>query len=286
MACALTAVASADTPQEQADKLFAEGRQLLLAKGDAKAACEKFEAAISLDATATGTMLNLGLCYETLGKYATSIAWFRKAQAAASETHLDEYEAAAKDHTRAITAKVPSLQLAVSIPDADIRVDGKRIAATDYGRVEVDPGAHEIVGTAPGKKKVVQNVDVAEGASRSVVVAFDVAAVPVYVDRGKTRRRGAIALAGVGVGAMVASGVWGYLAKQAYDKETDPDKRASMADDLKYFGTGLFTLGAIAVVGAGVIYFTAPGREQVSDGTAFAPILTRDGFGLAASGSF
>src|SRR3954471_24423933 len=93
--CAVAGLASADTPQQQADKLFAEGRELLTVKNDAKGACEKFEAAIQLDPTATGTMLNLGLCYETLGKYAKSLYWFRKAQAAAAEARLAEYKDAA-----------------------------------------------------------------------------------------------------------------------------------------------------------------------------------------------
>jgi tetratricopeptide (TPR) repeat protein len=297
IACALTAVASADTPQQQADKLFAEGRELLTVKKDAKAACEKFEAAISLDATATGTMLNLGLCYETLGKYATSIAWFRKAQSAASEAHLDEYEAAAKEHTRIITAKVPSLQITVSIPEAEVRIDGKRIASTEYGKVEVDPGVHEVVGITAGKKKVVQTVDVPEGTSKAFTITFTEDAVPVYVDRGKGRKRGAIVLGGVGIAALAFSGIYSYVQKGNWTDagndvtgtplKQDRDKNQDdIATKVQYIGTGAFILGCAAVVAAGVLYFTAPDREQISDGTAFAPMITHDSVGLAASGSF
>jgi hypothetical protein len=298
IACALTAVASAETPQQQADKLFAEGRELLMVKKDAKAACEKFEAAISLDATATGTMLNLGLCYETLGKYATSIAWFRKAQAAATEAKLDEYEAAAREHTRNIASKVPSLQITVSPPEAEVRIDGTKIASTEYGKVEVDPGSHEVVGTTKGKKKVVQAVDIPEGTSKAIAIAFTEDAVPVYVDRGKGRRRGAIILGGVGVAALAFSGIYSYVQKSAWtdagDMTLHPDQlkpeRDKNQDDIatkvQYIGTGAFILGCGAVVAAGVLYFTAPEKEKISDGTAFAPVITRDSFGLAASGSF
>lgn len=295
IACALTAVASADTPQQQADKLFAEGRELLVVKKDAKAACEKFEAAISLDATATGTMLNLGLCYETLGKYATSIAWFRKARNAASEAHLDEYEAAATTHTQTITGKVPSLQITIP-PNAELWIDGKKIAATEYGRVEVDPGSHELVGTSTGMKKVVQKVDVTEGEAKPVTITFTEVAVPVYVDRGHGRKRGAIVLGAAGVAAMIFSGVYSYVEKQAFDDvPSDPkypdrasqDKRqGEIKDKVFYVGTGAFILGSAAVVAAGILYFTAPGKEQVSDGTAFAPVITGDSVGFAASGSF
>ena len=297
IACALTAVASADTPQQQADKLFAEGRELLMVKKDAKAACEKFEAAISLDATATGTMLNLGLCYETLGKYATSIAWFRKAQSAATEAKLDEYEAAAKEHTRNIAAKVPSLQITVSPPEAEVRIDGTKIAPTAYGKVEVDPGSHEIVGTTKGKKKVVQTIDVPESTSKAIVVAFTEDAVPVYVDRGKGRRRGALILGGAGVAALAFSGIYSYAQKQNWKdagndtvnvpSKTQRDKNQDdIATKVQYLGTGAFILGCGAVVAAGVLYFTAPEKEKIADGTAFAPVITRDSFGLAASGSF
>lgn len=296
IACALTAVASADTPQQQADKLFAEGRELLTVKKDAKAACEKFEAAISLDATATGTMLNLGLCYETLGKYATSIAWFRKAQSAASEAHLDEYEAAAKEHTRIITAKVPSLQITLSVPEADVRIDGKKIASTEYGRVEVDPGAHEVVAITTGKKKIVQGIDVAEGTSTPVSLTFTQDAVPVYIDRGKGRKRAALVLGGVGVAALAFSGIYSYARKQDWKeagvekpgttKQERNDAQDDIATEVQYIGTGAFILGCAGVVAAGVLYFTAPDKEQISDGTAFAPVITRDSFGLAASGTF
>lgn len=295
LACALTAVASADTPQETADKLFVEGRELLVVKKDAKAACEKFEAAISLDATATGTMLNLGLCYETLGKYATSIAWFRKARNAASEAHLDEYEAAATTHTQTIAGKVPSLQVTID-PKAELWLDGKKIAATEYGKVELDPGPHELVATSPGMKKVVQKLDVAESEARPVTISFTDVAVPVYVDRGKGRKRGAIVLGAAGVAAMIFSGVYGYLGRQSFDDVlTDPkypdrssqDKRqGEIKDRVFYVGTGAFILGSAAVVAAGVLFFTAPGKEQVSDGTAFAPVVTGDSVGFAASGSF
>lgn len=291
IACALTGVANAETPQQQADKLFAEGRVLLMVKKNAKAACEKFEAAISLDATATGTMLNLGLCYETMGKYATSIAWFRKAQSAASEARFDEYEAAAKLHTVNIAAKVPSLQITVSIPEAEVRIDGTKIASTEYGKVEVDPGPHEVVGTTAGKRKVIQAVDVPEGTSTAVTITFTETAVPVYVDRGKGRRRGAIILGGVGIAAMVFSGTYSLLEKQHYDRIGEEtmaarDQQDTVATRVQYIGTGAFILGCGAVVAAGVLYFTAPDKEQISDGTAFAPVITRDSFGLTASGRF
>ncbi len=285
--CALTTIASSDTPQQQADKLFGEGRELLTVKKDAKGACEKFEAAIQLDASATGTMLNLGLCYEMLGKYAKSIYWFRKAQAAAAEAGLGEYEAAAKNHTVTISPKVPSVKLEPSEASAQIRIDGQLVAPTEYGKTEVDPGPHEIVGTAPGKKKVVEQIDLEEGETKTLSLAFNEAAVAVYVDRGKGRRRAAIILGGVGIAAMAFAGVYSYVGKGDWDDAKGSVKEQDdIAARVRYIGTGSFILGAGALVAGGILYFTAPDKEKVSDGTAFAPTVSKNGVGFAFGGSF
>lgn len=284
--CALASIASANTPQQQADKLFGEGRQLLTVKKDAKGACEKFEAAIQLDASATGTMLNLGLCYEMLGKFAKSIYWFRKAQAAAAEAHLAEYESAAKDHTITISPKVPSVKLEPSEASAQIRIDGQVVAPTEYGKTEVDPGPHEIVGTAPGKKKVVEHIDLKEGETKTIPFAFNEAAVAVYVDRGKGRRRAAIILGGVGIAAMAFSGIYSYIGKGDWDSAKNPKEQDDIAARVRYVGTGSFILGAGALVAGGILYFTAPDKEKVSDGTAFAPTISKNGVGFAFGGSF
>jgi len=47
-----------------------------------------------------------------------------------------------------------------------------------------------------------------------------------------------------------------------------------------------FIVGVAAVTTGAILYFTAPRRERVSDGTAFAPMITNDQIGVAAVGSF
>ncbi|MBA3393318.1 MAG: tetratricopeptide repeat protein [Deltaproteobacteria bacterium] len=63
--------------------LFVEGRRLMGA-GKPAEACTQFAAAHAEDPKATGTMLNLGLCNEQIGKVATAATWFRKAQNSAA----------------------------------------------------------------------------------------------------------------------------------------------------------------------------------------------------------
>ncbi|MDB4960714.1 MAG: hypothetical protein JWP01_713 [Myxococcales bacterium] len=288
LVCASLATASADTSQQEADKLFAEGRELLTVKKDSKAACEKFEAAIKLDVTATGTMLNLGLCYENLGKYATSLKWFRRAQAAAAENKLAEYENAAKDHTTQIISKVPILKLQVEGPaDTEIRIDGEKVDPTSYGRVEADPGTHEIVGRAAGRKKVVQTVELQDAESKVLSITLTETAVPVYIDRGAGRRRGAVILGAAGIGALAFTGVFGYVEKKTYeDLNNSLDEANAARDRLKYIGTTVFVVGVSAVAAGVILYMTAPGKEQVSDGTAFAPVITNEELGFSVSGRF
>src|SRR5829696_9786868 len=127
-----TATAQSPGDLERANALFLEGRELLTSH-DTQAACDKFEASIALDPAAPGVMLNLGLCYEMLEKYATSLYWFRKAQVAAAEANLPAYEDEAKRHTVALAAKVSIVRLDASAAPADVEIliDGKAITSTD-----------------------------------------------------------------------------------------------------------------------------------------------------------
>ena len=286
--CAIAGLASADTPQQQADKLFAEGRELLTVKNDAKGACEKFEAAIQLDPSATGTMLNLGLCYETLKKYAKSLYWFRKAQAAAAEAHLAEYEDAAKQHTTELAPKVPHIKLEVTPADAEVRIDGDRVDPTEYGRAEVDPGDHEIVGRAPGKQKVVKKITINQNETQTVSLSITEDAVPVYVDKGKGRRRGGMILMGAGTAALVFTGIYGFVKRNEFFDQSMPSMQSDkdIQDELNRVAIPTFIVGVAAVTTGAILYFTAPRRERVSDGTAFAPLITNDQVGVAAFGRF
>ena len=287
LVCASLGVASAETPQEKADRLFAEGRKALTAN-DSKRACELFEEAIKLDVSATGTMLNLGLCYENQKKYATSLYWFRKAQAAASENRLTDYENAAKEHTATSASKVSIVSITIAgAADADVRIGQRKIEPTEYGKVELDSGPHEIVARTSGKKKIIESVTLAEGESKPITLEFKEAAVAEFVDRGAGRRKGAIILGAAGVATLIGVGIYGFVEKSNYeDPDASEDEYNAARDRLKYLGTGLFVLGLGAVTAGAILYFTAPGKEQVSDGTAFAPVLTPDEVGFAVSGRF
>jgi Tfp pilus assembly protein PilF len=64
-----------------AEALFGDGRRLM-AQGNYRDACPKFEASVKLD-PGVGAILNLADCYEKNGQTASAWAEFREASAAA-----------------------------------------------------------------------------------------------------------------------------------------------------------------------------------------------------------
>ena len=92
--------ASADpTPDDniqRADQLFSEARALL--PTDLNKACEKFEESLKFNSQAIGTLLNVALCDEKLGRVATAIAKFTEARERAKEGGMTEHLKAAEQH--------------------------------------------------------------------------------------------------------------------------------------------------------------------------------------------
>src|SRR5690348_18176828 len=84
----------------QADQLFDEGRALM-AKQDFADACPKLEESQRLD-PALGTLLNIGLCDEGLGKLATALAVWRDAEAQARAAGETKRQATAQEHIAAL----------------------------------------------------------------------------------------------------------------------------------------------------------------------------------------
>jgi tetratricopeptide (TPR) repeat protein len=300
--------------QQRADELFEAGRALL-AEGDqnAAAACAKFEEAIKLDPVAPGTMLNLGLCNEKLKKYKTALYWFRKAQARAAETNLPDYENAAKEHT--VTLKrdlVATIKITFATPPPEgtkVKIDGEEVAAADFLAAEVDPGDHVLTVTAPGKKNLTQQFTVEGRGGQTIQLELVEGDNFEIVDRGATRRKIALVVAGGGVALMGVAGLLSYFAGQEYKKcadngmlrlnmngtvvsscpESEPQAAVDYANKYQqraqWVGTGLFIGGVVAVGVAGFLYFTAPDKERV-ERTVFTPVVSPTDVGFAVSRSF
>lgn len=289
----LPLVAFADDNQRQADKYFAEGRELLTTNKDAKAACEKFEKAIQLDPTAVGVMLNLGLCYEMQNKFATSLYWFRKAQFAASEAkggELAGYEAEAKTHTRDLATKVAIARLVDVPPDARISIDGRPVRPEDYSRLEVDSDSR-IEARAPGKQVFRSTVEVSGQRAKDIAIAMQDEGEAPLRDPGKGRRRIAYVTGAVGVVLWGATLAYGLRVRSRYDAPGGvyggPDGYDDAKRDLRYKCTGLFAAGTAAVGAAIVLYVTAPkAYRERAEQARITPLVSPDHVGVGFATAF
>ena len=293
----LCSVARAEPPAATAAKLFAAGRAELVDANDPRRACELFAQALALDPTAAGTMLNLGLCNEELGKLHTALSWFRKAQARASETNLPECEQAARDHTAKLAGEVAIVHVALDGAGATaamVTLDGDVLHATDFGRVEIDPGPHELVARARGYHTARVRFTVTGRGGQSLALRLVPGDDTVVLDPGRARRRAAL-YAAIGGGVLVlGSGVIGWDERRIADHDAPAamagDARAAQATEnarwtARYWGTGLFVGGTLALGAAAYLYFTAPAKEKV-ERVVIAPAIGPTQLGLAARGWF
>jgi hypothetical protein len=285
-------------PLTPAELAFQQGRAQLEA-GEFAAACASFETSLKADPNAPGTLLNLGLCNERLGKTATALGWFRRAQFRSAETGMTDYEEAAKTETFSLAVRVPTLKITFANPPAPggtVLLDGQQLTELDLARVEVDPNvAHVVELRIENKPTIRTEILLKDGEAGTAVLPVPAPPVVkpptktvVEIDRGRTRRFIAYGLAGAGVALWSASLVVTLDAKQKLQASEHPEDWQHFENVARWGGTSLFIGGALAIAGAGVLYFTAPGVERVEriERTTVAPIVARDGLGVAVHGSF
>jgi len=159
-----------------ADAAFEEGRRLLAA-GQVAWACAKFEESQRLD-PATGTLLNLAACHESLGRLASAWAEFRAAELTAAVDKRPDRVAFAHQHAAALAPRTPRLALNVAddakVPGLKLWLDGTELSSAAASLdIPLDPGAHQIEALAPGRERFRHTVQVdKEGARLALTVAF------------------------------------------------------------------------------------------------------------------
>jgi hypothetical protein len=151
-----------------AEALFQEGRDLM-EQGKTAEACSRFEQSQKLEAK-LGTLLNLGLCHEQLGKTATAWGELTEAAELAHRSHEDKREAFARDHAQALEAKLSKLVLsraADGAKDVTLILDGRALDASIAGTpLPLDPGKHVVEARAPGRQTWTGSVDLPPGPAR------------------------------------------------------------------------------------------------------------------------
>jgi hypothetical protein len=163
--------ADGDDAEARATKLFEEGRTLARA-GRCPEAIELFQASLK-EATGVGSLLNLGDCYERMGKPATARGWFVRAQDVARE-RSDPRATEAAERARALEPKISDLTVRIADPEEAglaIALDGEPLDRARWNvAVPVDPGAHAVEATSLRRGKTSLRVVVPDGARHVDVV--------------------------------------------------------------------------------------------------------------------
>jgi hypothetical protein len=166
--------ATTASPQDAAlaQSLFDEGRRGMIA-GTFADACPKLAESERLD-PALGTLLNLAVCNERLGRTASAWAEYRDAESMAKREGRAEREAYARDRAAAIEPRLSRLLIARANGNADrgleVRIDGEAVGEAVLGTaVPVDPGTHHIDVHAAGKKSWSATVTVGASGERQSV---------------------------------------------------------------------------------------------------------------------
>jgi hypothetical protein len=271
-----------------AETLFDEGRRLMQA-GSYAEACSKFEASQRLD-PGVGTLLNLADCLERSGRTASAWSRFRETAAAAVAANQREREMVARRRVEALAPRLCRLRVSPGDPNQVVQRDGVALDRALWGEaVPVDPGRHEIVATAPGKRPWSSSVTVDGATCAGTELSVDVPTLdedgsvspgsgpPTRQSRWGLQRELAL---GAGGAAVVAAGVATFLALDARSIYRSAQATCtprgcadlgSSAGPLADGATALFvTAGALAATGA-TLWLLAP-SHAVSLAPEVAPV--------------
>jgi len=153
--------ARAQTDPVTAQALFDDAKRLMTS-GRAAEACPKLAESQRLD-PGVGTLLNLGDCYDQIGKPSRAWATFREAEAAAQHEGQGDRARYAKRRAQETEAKLVRLTVEVPVearePSLEVLRDGEMLREPLWGSpVPVDPGDHVIEARAVGYKPFTTHV--------------------------------------------------------------------------------------------------------------------------------
>ncbi len=139
-----------------AEDLFQRAK-VLLAKREFAPACPMLLESYRLD-PAGGTLQNLAVCYEEMGRWASAYARFQELRAiskAGERPRLDRIKLA-EEHIAKLEPRISRVMIVMpeaSAGAAEVTLDGVKYLQPSWSAgIAVDPGTHEIVVAAPGKQ--------------------------------------------------------------------------------------------------------------------------------------
>jgi len=310
--------------QAAARTLFEDGRRLLK-DGKYEEACRTLEAASKLYAS-PGILLNLGDCYDKLGRSASAWTEFGEAAAIAARTRRNDQVSEAKRRQAAVEPKLTRLTIRVTgeVTGLTITRDQTDLASAAWGEaIPVDPGTHEIHAEAPGHEPWTTSVVVSTAGQTVTVEVPMLIATPkpppqppsheadepvaatstaVALDAPRARPRSHVvdwALLGGGVAIGAAGGVlWELGSSRSWDanhadtstaqKNLTAQSDYNSARTLFYIGIAGVAVGAAtATVGALLMVAGRGGSRRPTMGAIQAsPWVASGGGGVRVAGGF
>ncbi len=291
---------AAPTPAEEAAAAFQLGRDAFKANEYAKA-LELFQKSFAMEAT-PGTLLNIALTEEKLGKVATALQVFERVLSLLKAD--DDRLPIAKEGIARVQLRLPRLKIdraAGAPPTLAIRLDGQPIAANLVGVAQpLDPGLHEITTSVYGFEDRTYKIDVREGQTtpfavepgKRTLVASPTSTVSVGNNAPKKATLSALGIAGAGIASLGVGIVTGVLALSKKDElvavcptppcNAEGSRILGEARTMADVSTGTLIFGGIATAAGAVMLFT------IGDGKSLfvSASATPAGASLRAIGRF
>jgi len=268
--------------EQLADRDFATALELMEAKRYAEAR-PLLEESQRL-APASGTLLNLADCYQELGRLTLALETFSQAAELARRTGNIARQQVAEQRKQALAPRLA--HVIVTAPNAPpgltLTLDGKELPEKFWARPQaVDPGAHAVRATAPGKQAhEIALGPLPEGATRSVEIPplAPLAAAeltPADEAPGQEPRAtdwqtvGAITSAALGTVAVVGGTLFAVHSQSKHEESdrycdgsrcSDPQGVDAMHDAIIAGdrATACFIVAGVGLSVAGVLWFVRP----------------------------
>lgn len=211
-----------------AEELFRRAKGLM-ADNKHDEACPLLEESQKLDPQ-TGTLLNLAICHENIGRLASAWGEFRAVEQQARAANREDRVKLAHDRAEKLEARLTRIKIVVPadarVPGLVVKVDGEIKAEPLWSGVAVDPGTRTIEASAPGRHGVTLNVEVdGEGGVVPVTIPKledEPALAPAPIGRNvereedyaanRSRKTTGFLIGGLGVATVAAGGIFGALA--------------------------------------------------------------------------
>ncbi|MGK4000163.1 tetratricopeptide repeat protein [Sorangium sp. So ce1024] len=297
LAAALPSSASAQGPGdvESARVLFVQGAKLAR-EGRWEEARALYARSLEIK-PAPLTRYSLGVAQKELGHLADALASFRAFLAEPSTPATAPYVGPAREAVAVLEGRVGRATIAVRPGDVDgltLVVDGKPVRGSRGQAIALDPGAHEVVASAPGFRSTAARFTVAAGGSVEVPLALAPVAtaaarasgagggLPPVADPSGAPSRGALPIVVMGVGGAFLTGgaVLGLSGlKQASAARTSAGADASAARAKGIVGDVLGGVG-LATVGVGLYLLLDDPAPSATETGSVGPWLGASGSGI------